>query len=64
MSPYFLETERLKIRELTENDALPLFEILSDPDTMRFYPKPFDLESQFLIGESRNLVSTGLTMDS
>lgn len=39
-----LETERLILRELTEQDFLPLFQILSDAETMKHYPKPFDEE--------------------
>ena len=37
-----IETERLLLRELTYKDFPVLFEILSDPETMRHYPQPFD----------------------
>ena len=37
-----LETERLILREYTEGDFDGLYEILSDPVTMRHYPKPYD----------------------
>lgn len=37
-----LETERLILRELSTRDFEPLFQILSDPETMQHYPKPFD----------------------
>ena len=37
-----LETERLRLREYTMEDFQPLYEILSDPETMRHYPKPYD----------------------
>lgn len=37
-----LETERLILRELTAQDFDPLYQILSDPETMQYYPKPFD----------------------
>lgn len=37
-----LETERLILREMAEQDFESLFQILSDPETMRHYPKPFD----------------------
>lgn len=39
-----IETERLILRELTMQDFDALHEILSDPETMRHYPKPFDEE--------------------
>ncbi|MBE7382763.1 MAG: GNAT family N-acetyltransferase [Leptolyngbya sp. SIO1E4] len=37
-----LETERLTFRELTFNDVDDLLKVLSDPEVMKFYPKPFD----------------------
>ena len=37
-----IETARLTLREFVSGDFEPLFEILSDPETMRHYPKPFD----------------------
>ena len=37
-----IEAERLLLRELTYKDFPVLFEILSDPETMRHYPQPFD----------------------
>ena len=37
-----LQTERLIIREYTEADFEALYEILSDAETMRYYPKPYD----------------------
>jgi len=37
-----LETERLILREYTVQDFEALFAILSDPETMQHYPKPFD----------------------
>lgn len=39
-----IETERLLLREYTLHDFDTLYEILSDPETMRHYPKPFDEE--------------------
>lgn len=36
------ETERLILREYTEDDFEPLFSILSDAETMANYPEPFD----------------------
>ena len=35
-------TENLLLREFTHEDFPALFEIFSDPETMRHYPKPFD----------------------
>ena len=37
-----LETERLIIREYTPEDFDALYEILSDEETMKYYPKPYD----------------------
>ena len=37
-----LETPRLVLRELTAEDAEALARILSDPETMRYYPAPYD----------------------
>ena len=37
-----LETERLILREYTKDDFNDLYEILSDEETMKHYPKPFD----------------------
>ena len=37
-----LETPRLLLREMTDDDFPALYAILSDPETMRYYPKPYD----------------------
>ena len=37
-----LETERLVLREYTKEDFDWLYAILTDPETMRHYPKPYD----------------------
>jgi RimJ/RimL family protein N-acetyltransferase len=37
-----LETERLVLREYVQSDFDALHAILSDPETMRHYPKPYD----------------------
>jgi len=37
-----LETKRLILREYTMEDFDSLYAILSDPETMRHYPKPYD----------------------
>ena len=39
-----IETERLLLREYTAEDFKALYEILSDPETMKHYPAPFDEE--------------------
>ena len=39
-----IETERLTLRELTMADFEPLYEILSDSETMQHYPAPFSEE--------------------
>jgi RimJ/RimL family protein N-acetyltransferase len=39
-----LETERLRLRELTLDDLDALHAIQSDPEHMRFYPHPFSRE--------------------
>jgi len=36
-----IETERLFLRELVENDKEELVKILCDPESMKFYPEPF-----------------------
>lgn len=38
------ETERLLLREYNENDITILHSILSDAETMKYYPSPFNLE--------------------
>lgn len=37
-----IETERLLLREYTQDDFDALYEIVSDPETMAHYPAPFD----------------------
>ena len=37
-----IETQRLIMREMKPDDFSALYAILSDPETMRFYPAPFD----------------------
>lgn len=39
-----LETERLLLREYTMADFDALYQILSDPETMRHYPAPYDAD--------------------
>jgi [ribosomal protein S5]-alanine N-acetyltransferase len=37
-----LQTARMLLREFTPQDADALAQVLSDPETMRFYPAPYD----------------------
>ena len=37
-----LQTPRLKLREFTPEDVDALAQVLSDPETMRYYPAPYD----------------------
>ena len=37
-----IETERLRIRPYSMDDFVALYEILSDRETMKYYPKPYD----------------------
>ena len=39
-----IETERLILRDYTLSDFDSLYEILSDPETMQHYPRPFNEE--------------------
>ena len=39
-----IETKRLRLREYTHDDFEALYAILSDPETMRHYPKPYTEE--------------------
>jgi len=38
-----LETSRLMLREFAPEDADALAQVISDPETMRYHPEPFDL---------------------
>lgn len=40
--PTILETGRLILREFEPDDAGALSRVLSDPETMRYYPAPYD----------------------
>ena len=37
-----LETDRLILREYTTDDFDALYRVISDPETMVHYPKPYD----------------------
>ena len=42
MGDMILETPRLRLRPYTMADFADLYAILSDPETMKHYPKPYD----------------------
>lgn len=44
MGNYIIETEQLALRELTMNDLLTWHQILSDQETMQYYPRAFDMD--------------------
>jgi RimJ/RimL family protein N-acetyltransferase len=44
MENYRIETDQLALRELTRNDFQAWYQILSDQETMQYYPKAFDKE--------------------
>ncbi|MDD3336018.1 MAG: GNAT family N-acetyltransferase [Eubacteriales bacterium] len=44
MGKLILETPRLTLREITMDDFTPWHRILSDPETMQYYPSPFSEE--------------------
>lgn len=39
-----IETERLYLRELEKEDQSELSKVLSDPESMQYYPHPFNQE--------------------
>lgn len=39
-----METERLYLRELTLDDTQDLSKVLTEPESMQYYPEPFSLE--------------------
>ncbi len=41
---FILETERLIVREMTDDDYNSLQKVISDPETMKYYHAPFDEE--------------------
>ena len=56
-----LETERLRLRELTLDDLDDLHRVLSDPVAMQHYPKPFDrdMTTGWIQWSLRNYVEHG-----
>lgn len=41
---YIMETERLRFRKISDDDFSNLKKIISDKETMKYYPKPYDDE--------------------
>ena len=39
-----IETQRLILRELTQDDFNDLYSLISNPITMSYYEKPYDLD--------------------
>ena len=39
---YIIETKRLKLRVMNDNDFDSLRAVISDKETMKYYPKPYD----------------------
>lgn len=44
MKSTVLETSRLQMRPMTPDDVPDLQKVFGDPESMRFYPAPFDRE--------------------
>jgi len=44
MTKYIIETDQIALRELTMADFDAWHQILSDKETMQYYPKEFDEE--------------------
>jgi RimJ/RimL family protein N-acetyltransferase len=44
MQNYIIETDQLGLRELTMNDLQDWYQILSDEETMQYYPSAYDLD--------------------
>ncbi|WP_236354734.1 GNAT family N-acetyltransferase [Konateibacter massiliensis] len=44
MGNYVIETKELALRELTMNDFMLWYQILSDQETMQYYPRVFDMD--------------------
>lgn len=49
-----LETSRLTLREMTSQDATALYAVLGDPETMRWYPRPYS-RAEVEIGMARQM---------
>ena len=49
-----IETERLLLREMTDEDFCALYKVLADPDIMQHYPYAFD-ESRVRSWIERNI---------
>lgn len=56
-----IQTERFLLRPLTIEDVEPLFEVLGDAETMRWYPRPFDRSgaAEWIERQVRSYASNG-----
>lgn len=56
-----IETERLYLRELTIEDTHDLSKVLSDPESMKYYPTPFSKEKveQWIQWNRENYIKYG-----
>ena len=55
-----LETERLLLRPFVSDDLDELFAILGDPETMRYYPRPYTRD-EVIAWIARNVASPSET---
>jgi len=63
-TPVILETNRLILREMTKDDLDALHKVFSDPETMRFYPKPFDpaMTEQWIENMQQRVARDGIAL--
>jgi len=59
--PVIIETPRTFLREFVATDVDALAAVISDPDTMRYYPVPFDREAveQWILRNRRRYAING-----
>ena len=62
MGKYIIETDRIGLREITENDFETWHRMLSDQETMQYYPQPFDAEKteSWIAWNQDNYIKYGL----
>lgn len=58
---YVIDTERIRLRELTTADAAGLHRVIGDPETMQYYPEPYSLDMtvEWLERNQRSYVENG-----
>ena len=59
-----LETNRLVLHEMAIDDLDALHKVFSDPETMRFYPKPFDrvMTEQWIENMQQRVTRDGIAL--